>query len=143
MKRLIRPGEPIVKRGKRLRLAGLIVGIAGIIGVTICGLFNGEGGPGWSGWWAILEVGITFVIPFLSGLLLSWKWPLTGSIILIFIGLFWLIMANVIVFSSHTSQAIVELLPTIFGGFAISLPQSITGILFLLSWKAERAVKSG
>jgi hypothetical protein len=127
------------KRGKRLRLAGLIVGIAGIIGVTIWGLFNGEGGPGWSGWWALPEVGITFIIPFLTGLLLSWRWPLVGSIILIFIGLFWLVLLTALLFSSHTSQSIVELLPTILGSLAISLPQLITGILFLLSWRSRRA----
>jgi hypothetical protein len=130
------------KSGKRLRLAGLIAGIAGIISVTIWGLFNGEGGPGWSGWWAIPEVGITFIIPFLSGLLLSWRWPIVGSIILIFIALFWLVLLTTLLFSSHTSQSIAELLPTILGGLAISLPQFITGILFLLSWRAGRAVQS-
>jgi len=124
------------EKHKRLRLAGLIVGIAGLIEVIVWGLFNSEGGPGW---WAIPPL-IVYGIPFILGLLLCWKWPLVGSISLIIIALFWLVLLTALVFSSGTSQSIVELLPTISGILAISLPQFITGILFLLSWRAERIV---
>jgi hypothetical protein len=127
------------RRGKRLRLAGLVVGIAGLIWILVLYLFFAEGGPGW---WSIPALSI-FGIPLILGLLLSYKQPVAGSISLIFIGVFWLLFFTIQAIVNRISQSISDVLLSIsFVVVAISAPPGVAGILFWLSHKAEQTAQS-
>lgn len=127
------------KRGNRLRLAGLIVGLAGLIEVIVWGLFNSEGEPSW---YAVIPMSV-YIVPFLIGLIVSWKWSLVGGITLIVIAAFWFIVITAIYFLTPSINPVLELLSFAVLLFAaLGLPYLLTGILFLLSWRAKRTVQS-
>ncbi len=121
---------------KWLHRAGLIVGVGGLVGLIIWGLFNAEEGPSR---YAIPGL-IIFVTPFLICVLVAWKWPLAGGIALIVIALSWLIFLFVLVFSEPINQPIV---PLLLSRFRLAAPVTFlplaSGILFILYWRAERA----
>jgi len=121
---------------KWLRRTGLIVGVVGVAGFVVWGLFHYEGGPSR---YAIPPL-VVLGAPFLISLLLAWKWPLVGGITLGAIGLFWVVLAMAIVFLTPTNQ---PLLPLVFSELALvsplALPPLTSGVLFLLYWRAERA----
>lgn len=124
------------KREKWFRRAGLIIGLAGVIEITVWGLLNYEGEPSW---FAVPPLSV-YVVPFLAGILVAWKWSLGGGIMLIAIAIFWLILLIAIVFSTPITQLILQLLSYIAEfELPLILPLLITGLLFLLSWKAERS----
>lgn len=121
-------------RKKWLRRAGLIVGIAGVVEVIVWGLLNYEGGPSLI---SIPQLSV-YVVPFLAGIIVAWKWPLGGGVMLVVIASFWLAFIVYTVFSIPITQLILELL-TYIAQFTLPLilPQLITGVLFIFSHEAK------
>ena len=119
------------KRKNWLRRSGLIVGLAGVVEILFFfGIVKGEGEPSFT---SLFPVIVVCVIPFLVCMLIAWKWPLAGGVLLIIIALYW--EAASIVNPLRTQ-------PILFSRFTIVLPLSLpllaTGILFLLSWKVGK-----
>ena len=117
-------------RQKWLRRAGLIVGLAGALGLTLL-IFvtNGEGFNSYSVSFVIVEA-----LPLLIMVVIAWKWSLVGGILLIAGGLFWPV--------ARLTATLLETLPqpsltlaTVILPVTVSLPYLTTGILFLLSVK--------
>lgn len=117
-------------------MAGLIVGLAGLVVLIVWGLFHAEGGPSR---YAIPPL-IIYVAPFLIGVLVAWKWPLAGGIALVAIALSWLVFIVVLVATTPTSQSVWSL---VLSMFVLTIPVTLlplaAGVLFILYWRAERA----
>ena len=115
-----------LKVRKPLYRAGLIVGLAGAIELTLFFFATSEGG---FSWYSVPTV-IVFVFPFLAMIAVAWKWSLVGGILLIAGGLLWPVWCLTII--PPTTQPIP--LPTLaLAILPVSLPLLATGILFLLS----------
>jgi hypothetical protein len=126
----------VVTRRRWLRRAGFIVGLAGVAVLIVWVLFNYEGGPSRFAMPAL----VIYVTPLLVCVLIAWKWPLVGGIILVTISLFCLIYIIIIPFSTPITQSIPPLLLSRFRLAApVTLPPLASGILFILYWRAERA----
>lgn len=128
---------PVSNWGQWLRRAGLIIGLAGVAEVIVWGLINYEGGPSWI---AVGPLSI-YVVPFLAGIIVAWKWSLGGGILLIAIVTIWLIF---LIYLSFVSVPITQPIPELLSYIAefmlpIFLPQLITGAFFLLSWRVGRS----
>jgi hypothetical protein len=121
-------------RQQRLRRAGLIVGLASVALWIILVFVISEGG---FSWYSVPN--LILVIPFLAGVLIAWRWPFAGGIVLIVMALYELISVTAIRFSTPSTNPILELLLfTAMAALPLGLPPLATGILFLLSGKAER-----
>jgi hypothetical protein len=86
---------------------------------------------------------VIYVTPLLVCVLVAWKWPLAGGIALFAIALFGLVLIVIIIpFSEPITQPMAPLLFSRFRLAApVTLPPLAAGILFLLYWRAERAVR--
>lgn len=118
-------------RQKWLRRAGLIVGLAGALGLTLL-IFvtNGEGFNSYSVSFVIVEA-----LPLLIMVVIAWKWSLVGGILLIAGGLFWPVARLTATLLETLPQPSLTLATVILPVLPVSLPYLITGILFLLSVK--------
>lgn len=120
------------KRGKHLRLAGLVIGLTGTIIWTIfvCATTH---------WNATVSLVLYFTIPFLFGTLIAWRWPLAGGTILICVALYWLTrFAGIGDLPTAVPRPLVYIILTM----PIPLLPLAPAILFLLSWKVERRKSS-
>jgi hypothetical protein len=125
----------MMTRRRWLRRAGLIVGVGGLVGLIIWGLFNAEGGPKYA-----IPGLMIYVTPSLIGILIAWKWPLAGGITLVAIALGWLVFVNALVFNVTTPHlAVSDMLHLSVLTAPVTLPPLAAGILFILHWRAERA----
>ena len=116
---------------KWLRRAGLIVGLAGAVWLT---LFIFAVSEGRFSWYSVPTV-IVFVLPFLAIIAIAWKWSLIGGILLIAGGLFWPVWR--LTTMPPTTQPMP--LPTLaLVLLPVSLPLLASGILFLLSREGRR-----
>ena len=122
----------INKRQKRLYRAGLIVGLAGAIELTLFIFATSEGR---FSWYSVPTV-ILIVLPFLAMVAVAWKWPLIGGILLIAACLFWPVW-RLTTIPPMTQPMPLPTLALVL--LPVSLPLLACGILFLLSWKAERS----
>jgi hypothetical protein len=128
-------GGRVMTRRKWLHRAGLIVGLAGLVVLIVWGLFNAEGGPKYA-----IPGLMIYVTPSLIGILIVWKWPLAGGITLVAIALGWLVFVNVLVFSVTTPHLpLSDMLHLSVLIAPVTLPPLVSGILFLLYWRAEWA----
>jgi hypothetical protein len=121
-------------RQNGLRWAGLIVGLAGVVWFLLLGtgvIWGGEGGLSWG---ALFPGLVVYVIPLLVGILIAWKWPLIGGILLIAEGLFWVVFVLIIEPSMSLLDVLRGLAYMILG---VSLPMLVSGTPFLLSRKRE------
>ena len=118
-------------RRKRLYRAGLFVGLAGAIELT---LFIFAISEGRFSWYSVPTV-IVVVLPFLAMVAVAWKWPLIGGILLIAAGLFWPVW-RLITLPPTTQPMPLPTLALVL--LPVSLPLLATGILFLLSRKGRK-----
>jgi hypothetical protein len=121
-------------RQNGLRWAGLIVGLAGVVWFLLLGTGVIGGGAGGLSWGALFPGLVVYVIPLLVGILIAWKWPLIGGILLIAEGLFWVVFVLIIEPSMSLLDVLRGLAYMILG---VSLPMLVSGTPFLLSRKRE------
>lgn len=113
---------------KLLRRAGLVVGLVGVGGLIIFAFAMAEAPFSWYA----LPTAAVLGIPFLASVVVAWKWPLIGGILLIVEGLYWAVWRAVTI----PPTPYPFLLPLlVWGILPVSLPLLATGILFLLSWE--------
>ena len=115
---------------KRLYRAGLIVGLAGAVWLTLFALAAAE--SPFSRY--AVPTALVLGLPFLAMVAVAWKWPVIGGILLIAAGLFWAI--------GRPTTLPPMPLPDVLYGIAIgvlpvSLPLLASGILFLLSGRKQ------
>ncbi|MFA5308640.1 MAG: hypothetical protein WC370_04025 [Dehalococcoidales bacterium] len=128
-------GKTATEKAARLRLAGIITGLAGLAGMITWGLYMYEGGPSLI---ALIPLDI-FYVPFAVGIAIGWKEPFWGGAALIILAL--LYSAGTI--GTHltiiTSQPLMEQLAyPLQMTAACFLPQLISGVLFILAGTARR-----
>jgi len=111
---------------KRLYWAGLIVGLAGAVLLTLFIFATSEGR---FSWYSVPTV-IIFVLPFLAMVAVAWKWPLIGGILLIAVGLFWPVWRLTTIPPTSQPMPLATLALVIL---PVSLLPLASGILFLLS----------
>ena len=111
-------------RQKRLYRAGLIVGLAGAVWLALFALATAES-P-----FTVLVLSL----PFLAMVVVAWKWPVIGGILLIAAGLFWAVWRP-IAMPPTPLRLLLPILPIAI--LPVSLPLLATGILFLLSRRGE------
>jgi len=124
---------PSSNRQKKLYRAGLIVGLAGVVLITLFALAVSEA-P-----FSMYAVPMTliFSLPFLAMVGVAWKWPVTGGILLIAAGLFWAVWRPV----TTPTMPLPDLLYGIaIGVLPLSLPLLASGILFLLSGRGVQVL---
>ena len=117
---------------KPLYRAGLIVGLAGAIVLTLFIFTTNEGR---FSWYSVPTV-ILFVLPLLAIMVIAWKWPLIGGILLIIGGLFWPVWRLTTMPPTSQPMPLATLAIVIL---PVSLLPLASGILFLLSWRAKEA----
>ncbi len=117
---------------KPLYRAGLIVGLAGAIELTLFVFATSEGR---FSWYSVPTV-ILFVLPLLAITVIAWKWPLIGGILLIIGGLFWPVLRLTTMPPTSQPMPLATLALVIL---PVSLLPLASGILFLLSWRAKEA----
>ncbi len=126
--------KPSSNRQKMLYRAGLIVGLAGVVLIALFVLAVGEA-P--FSMYAVPMV-LIFSLPFLAMVGVAWKWPVTGGILLIFMGLFWAVWRPI----TMPTMPLPDLLYGIaIGVLPLSLPPLASGILFLLSGRGIQGVR--
>ena len=123
---------PSSNRQKKLYRAGLIVGLAGAIELTLFIFATSEGR---FSWYSVPTV-ILFVLPLLAIMVIAWKWPLIGGILLIIGGLFWPVWRLTTMPPTSQPMPLATLALVIL---PVSLLPLASGILFLLSWRAKEA----
>ena len=115
-----------MKARRRLYRAGLIVGLAGAVWLALFALATAES-P--FSMYALPTV-LVLSLPFLAMVVIAWKWPVTGGILLIAASLFWAVWRSVTI----PTMPLPDLLYGIaIGVLPVSLPLLASGILFLLS----------
>jgi hypothetical protein len=124
----------INNRQRWLRRAGLIVGLAGVIWLTLF-IFAISAGEGillfWRFSWHSLPAVTVFVLPLLALIAIAWKWPVVGGILLIAGGLFWPVWRFII--SPYPPITPLSLSFVAYAILPVSLLPFVSGILFLLS----------
>lgn len=123
---------PSSNRQKKLYQAGLIVGLAGVVLITLFALAVSEA-P--FSMYAV-PMALIFSLPFLAMVGVAWKWPVTGSILLIAAGLFWPVWRLTTMPPTSQPMPLATLALVIL---PVSLLPLASGILFLLSWRAKEA----
>ena len=111
---------------KRLYRAGLIVGVAGVVLLTLFALAVSEA-P--FSMYAV-PMALIFSLSFLSMVVVAWKWPLIGGILLIATGLFWAVWRYITVPPMPLADSLYMMA---IGILPVSLLPLASGVLFLLS----------
>lgn len=117
---------------KPLYRAGLIVGLAGAIALTLFIFAISEGRFSWYS----VPIVILFVLPLLAIMVIAWKWPVTGGILLIAASLFWPVWRLTTMPPTSQPMPLATLALVIL---PVSLLPLASGILFLLSCRAKEA----
>jgi len=118
---------------KWLRPVAFVASIALLIEIITWGLYHYEGGPSWV---AVIPLSI-YVVPFIGCLIIAWKKPFLGGIVLIGIAAI-LIIYSLALGLSPTSQPALTVLWMRFSVILpITFPMLITGVLFLMVKEAK------
>lgn len=117
---------------KKLYRAGLIVGLVGVVLITLFALAVSES-P-----FSMYAVPMALILslPFLAMVGVAWKWPLIGGILLIIGGLFWPVLRLTTMPPTSQPMPLATLALVIL---PVSLLPLASGILFLLSRRAKEA----
>lgn len=114
---------------KWLRPVALAAGVAALIETTIWVLFAYEGGPSVYA----LPILSIYIVPLLVCIIIAWKKPFLGGLVLIGTVVFRLIVSFAISLSlTHSANIMSILLHNVGMMLLLLLPQLITGVLFLL-----------
>ena len=124
------------KAQQRLRVAGLVTGLAGIAGFTIYRLVNDPAGA-WS-INAIVPIAL-FAIPLIIAVFMAWKFLLYGGSIVILISLFWVFVYLAMkqpIPQEELRMSVEALVPWVIPGIVpVSALPIISGVLFILAWR--------
>ena len=129
------------RRQKRLHEAALIVGLAGVAVTAVFFVAIGEAPfASLTNFMYAIPNGLIFSIPFLVIVVIAWKWPDIGGILLIMTslviaGMLWPLWRQLTMPISWPTYA------TVLGVLPVSLLPLISGILFLLSWRRTQGQK--
>lgn len=120
--------QKIIANKNWIRLIALLVGLAGALWLIFYTLANSES-P--FSWYAVPTV-FYFVVPLLSCLIITLRWPIAGGALLIIFGLLWPVYSYVVMssISETSSPNILDVVSRVF--VRLSLAFVIPGILFFI-----------
>ncbi|MDP3879249.1 MAG: hypothetical protein Q8Q07_02945 [Dehalococcoidales bacterium] len=121
------------KRQKKLRQAGLIVGLVGVVEIVLFAIAVGEAPfTSFTNFLHALPAALVLSFPFLVMVGIAWQWPLAGGILLIAASLFWPVwrLSTVPTMPPISSIIVFIVLP-------VSLLPLISGILLLISGRGH------